>query len=171
MLILPERFRKKKYGGHFQILDQHGRVAKEVKNGLVAYGATGFCAAVFQKTVFGTANWYMGLTNVGYTFDGTTLAGLNAGEPVGNGYARQAIVLSGAGWVISEVNGVVQAVSVICNFTASADWSALWQRMFLCDAAAGTAGNIIAVSGPTSAPIQTKSGVPPSLRYIHYLRG
>lgn len=171
MLILPKWMRKKKYGGYFSLLDQYGRPIKDYKNGLTSYGATGLCVATFQKTVFGTANWYLGLTSAGYAFDGTTLAALAAGEPVGNGYARQAIVLSNAGWAVSEVNGVVQAQSIICTFTATANWSSTWQRAFLCDAAAGGAGNVIAVGGPAAALIQTLNGLPPSFRYTHYVRG
>lgn len=160
-----------KAGGYFQILDKNGEVAHEIKNGLTVYGGTQLLQSFFQKTVIGVADLYLGLTNEDYTFDGTTLAALAAGEPAGNGYARQALVLSNAGWVISEVNGVLQCQSAICTFTASADWSSQWQRMFLCDANAGTAGNVIAVSGPAPNLVQTLNGAGPSMRYVHYLRG
>lgn len=160
-----------KAGGYFQLIGKNGEVELELKNGLTVYGGTQLLQAYFQKTAPGVSDIYIGLTNESYTFDGTTLASLAAGEPAGNGYARQDFPLSNVGWGINKVNGVLQCLSKLATFTASANWTSLWQRMFLCDAAAGTAGNVIAVSGPAPNLIQTLSGAGPSMKYIHYLRG
>lgn len=142
------------------------------KNTLVQYGAQSMLEAVFQGATPFAATWYLGLTNVSYTFDeAALLAALHAGEPAGHGYARIAINQDNVDWTISEVNGVMQTLSKICTFTASSDWDKQWLRMFLCDAVSGTSGNVISVSGPAPASRTVLNGAGPSMQYAYYLRG
>lgn len=159
-------------GGYFHILHP-GREPLEIKNTLVKTGAEWILRDIFRnETGLWPANMYMGLTNAGYSFDGTTLAALAAGEPVGNGYARQLITRAGADWTVQEVNGAMQALSKLVTFTcAGAPWTVNYVRAFLCDAAAGAVGNVMAVSGATPAPVATVVGAGPSTRYEFWLRG
>lgn len=159
-------------GGYFELLDADGNVIYRKKNTLVAQGASWFLRTIFRGEAVLPATYYLGLTNAAYTFDqANLLTALNAGEPVGNGYARQALVKNTVDWTVQEVNGVMQALSKIATFTASADWSAQWLRMFICDQAAGTAGQVISVSGPAPALRTVLNGQGPSVRYTYYLRG
>jgi hypothetical protein len=157
-------------GGYFIEHLPNGRL-KFHKNTLVQTGASWFLRTVFRGEAVLPATYYMGLTNAGYSFDGTTLAGLAAGEPVGNGYARQALTKNTVDWTVQEVNGAMQALSKNVTFTASADWTQAWTRAFLCDAAAGTVGNVIAVAGPAPAPRTVLNGQGPTMNYTFYLRG
>lgn len=143
------------------------------KNTLVATGASWFLRDIFRKeTALLPNTYYLGLTNAAYTFDqATLLAALAVGEPVGNGYARMPLVRGTADWTVQEVNGVMQALSVTCAFTASANWDKTWTRAFICNAAAGTAGEVISVSGPAPAARTVLSGQGPSIKYEYYLRG
>lgn len=143
-----------------------------VKNTLVANGANWFLRTMFRGEAVLPATYYLGLTNASYTFDGATLAGLAAGEPVANGYARQALNKNTTDWTVQEVNGIYQALSKMCSFTCTtAPWTVQWLRMFLCDASAGTSGNVIAVSGPAPAPRNVIVGGGPEIQYAFYLRG
>lgn len=138
---------------------------------MTAAGSTLIFRSVFRGEAVLPAIWYLGLTNASYTFDGVTLAELAAGEPVGNGYARQVLNQDTSDWTISEVNGVIQVQSKTVIFTASANWDKSYSRMFLCDASAGTAGIVYAVSGPTPAPRTVLLGAGPSVSYQFFLRG
>jgi hypothetical protein len=123
------------------------------------------------ENVFATV-LYLGLTNASYTFDVAPLTTLAAGEPVGNGYARQAINTNTSDWTVQEVGGVMQAVSKTCVFTCSgAPWTVAWQRAFLCDQASGTAGLVYAVSGPAPAPRTVNVGAGPPINYQFWMRG
>lgn len=159
-------------GGYFVEHVQKKRLYH--KNTLVKYGAQAILQTVFQGAAVFAATWYIGLTNANYTFDAAgLLATLAAGEPVANGYARIALAQSNVGWpTVSEVNGVMMVLSKQCNFVCTtAPWTINWTRAFLCDAAAGGAGNVIAVSGPTPAPRTVNVGAGPSIQYSHFLRG
>ena len=160
-----------KRGGYF-IERVPGRDDLEIKNTLVKFGAESFLRDIFRKETTLLANtWYLGVTNLSYNFDTSTLADIAAGEPVGNGYARQALGRGTVDWTVDEINGVMRAISKTCVFTASANWDKNWLRIFLCDAAAGTVGNLIALSGPAPAPRTVLSGAGPSLAYTFFLRG
>ena len=144
-----------------------------VKNTLVKYGAQSFLQTVFQALTPLAGTLYLGLTNAAYTFDqAALLTALNAGEPVGNGYARQALIRDNTHWTVSEVNGVMMVQSVIVNFTCTgAPWTQNWLRMFICDAAAGTAGNVVSLSGAAPAPRVVNVGAGPAIQYEYFLRG
>lgn len=156
----------KKQGGYFCIEGE-----KPIKNTLVAAGASLFMRSMFRGEAVLAATLYLGLTNSTYDFDTTTLANIAVGEPVGHGYARLALVRNTTDWTVQEVNGVMQAKSKIVTFTASSNWDKAWNRMFLSDQAAGTAGVLYAVSGPAPALRTVLSGAGPSCSYEFWLRG
>lgn len=162
-------FMTKPHGGYF-IEHVAGRAGKPIKNTLLQTGASWFLRTMFRGEAVLPATYYLGLTNATYTFT-STLAVLAAGEPAGNGYARQPLVKNTTDWTVQSVNGVMQALSKICLFTASADWDKTWQRMFICDVVNGTAGNVIAVSGPAPTPRTVLNGQGPSIQYQYFLRG
>lgn len=160
-----------KRGGHFlHIVD--GKKKRELKNTLTETGASFFLRDIFRdETTLIATSLYIGLTNAPYTFDNCTLAAMAAGEPVGNDYARQLVHRNTSDWTVQEVNGVVQALSKELTFSCTgAPWSVNWTRAFLCDAASGTSGNVLAVSGPAPSPIQTLVGAGPNIQYQYYLR-
>lgn len=162
-------------GGYFaEYVKNKGKFVykQRTKNTLVSTGANWFLRDIFRKeTTLLPNTFYLGLTSAAYTFDTATLAAINAGEPVGHGYARQAINRDTVDWTVSEVNGVMMAQSKVVTFTASSDWASTWLRMFICDQAAGTAGFVISLSGPAPAARTVLSGSGPSVSYQYFLRG
>ena len=164
MLILP---RKKLEGGYF--IEHVGKHKFFRKNTVVEYGAERFLRTLFRAEAVLPAAYYMGLTSAAYNWN-STLADLEAGEPVGNGYARQTLTRNTVDWTVQEVNGVEQALSKLVTFTASGTWTQNWQRAFLATVAAG-AGDVIAVSGPAPAPRVVTVGTGPTMQYTFYLRG
>lgn len=158
-------------GGHFRILDPKvpdGYI--RIKNLLLKQGAQRTLQVTYQAAAATPASYYMGLTNVTENWN-STLADLAAGEPVGNGYARQAIAKNNVDWTVQEVNGFMQALSKIVTFTASANWDKQWNRMFITDQAAGTAGYVWSVSGPAPSLRTVLTGAGPSCQYEYFLRG
>ena len=141
-----------------------------IKNTLLRAGASYFGRTLFRGEAVLPATYYLGLTNVAYTWT-SSLADLAAGEPVGNGYARQPLVKNTVDWTVQEINGVIQVLSKIVNFTASANWDKQWNRMFLCDQAAGTAGFAFSVSGPAPALRTVTTGNGPAIDYQYFFRG
>lgn len=170
MLILPPWYKKKRSGGYYVEILPNGKKVYH-KNGLTALGAGWFLRTVFRGEAVLPATYYLGLSSVTGTFDGVTLTALAAGEPVGNGYARQALVKNTVDWTVQEVNGAIQALSKAVIFTATGNWTANWQYMFLCDAAAGGAGNVVSLSGPAPSPRTVLTGQGPTVRYEYWLRG
>lgn len=156
-------------GGHYRILNPDGTYTR-VKNLLCRTGASWFLRTVFRGEAVLPATYYMGLTNVAESWT-STLADLAAGEPAGNGYARQPLVKNTVDWTTQEINGFMQALSKIVVFTASANWDKQWNRMFICDLNAGTGGNVISVSGPAPALRTVLTGQGPSIQYEYFLRG
>lgn len=177
MLILPRRYRQKEYQGifieHEFDLRRASRPAKQIEmpNTLLRTGATWMLQTVFQGLAVTPVTYYLGLTSAGYSWT-STLAALAAGEPVGNGYARQALTKNNVDFTVQEVNGVMQVISKLVTFTcAGAQWTQNWQRGFICDAAAGTVGDVVAVSGPAPTARVVGVGQGPTMQYTGYLRG
>lgn len=156
--------------GGYYIEYVDGIAQKPIKNTMLRTGAQWFLQTFFQGLAVTPATYYMGLTNAAYTWT-STLADLNVGEPAGHGYARQAITKNNVDWTVAEVNGFMQALSKIVTFTASSNWDKQWNRMFICDQAAGTAGSVVSVSGPAPALRTVLSGAGPSCQYEYFLRG
>lgn len=132
-------------------------------------------AALFLQSLFCAgdvlpASYYLGVCNCEYSFD-TTLVDVAATEPSGNGYARVAIARDNTHWTLTKQNNYYMAESARATFTATADWDKPWRQMFLCDAAAGTSGHLIAVSARWDDDIYVEAGVPPVAWYRFYLRG
>lgn len=162
-------------GGYFSFWDGGARAAAtekplRIKNTLVGVGASNFLRTLFRGESVLPTSFYLGLTNSNYNWD-STIADLAAGEPTGNGYARQELTRNTTDWTVQEINGFMQALSKIVSFTASGDWDKQWLRMFICDVASGTSGDLYSVSGPAPALRTVLSGAGPSVRYEYYLRG
>ena len=88
-------------------------------------------------------SFYLGVAN-DTPLETDTLADL-AGEPVGNGYARQALARNSTDWPVLALNsGDYQVISKLVTFTASGGSIGPVNIMFLCDAASGTVGKYIA---------------------------
>lgn len=141
-----------------------------IPNLIADQGAVLMLRNFFRGEAVLPANYYLGLTSAMLDFD-SVLADAAAGEIAGNGYARQALNRGTGAWTVETVNSTRRARSSVANFTASADWSSTYRRMFLCDASAGTAGNLIAASGPTDAPVQVLSGFGPAVAYLFNIQG
>jgi hypothetical protein len=141
-----------------------------VPNTVVKDGAELFLQTLFQAQAVLPASFWLGLTNVDYTYDDAVLSDIAAGEPVGNGYARQELVRGTGDWDVSEVNSLMRARSKIVEFTASANWDKAWNRMFLCSVETGTAGVIFAFSAKTEDDQTVVSGDGPALRYEFWNR-
>jgi hypothetical protein len=153
-------------GGIFIQCDDKGNIIAENPNTLVGEGFALWLRTIFRAEAVLAANFYLGLTNaaIGY---GDSLATAAAGEPSGNGYARQALTRGTGAWTVEQVNGLYRARSSLVTFTASANYDKTYTRMFLCDVSAGTGGKLHAASGPTPNPIQVLSGAgPANLGYI-----
>lgn len=165
------KIRDLKNGGYFQEFDVDGKpLGEPIKNTLLQTGASWFLRTMFRGEAVLPATYYLGLTNVAYTFT-SSLADINVGEPAGHGYARQPLVKNTVDWTVQSVNGVMQALSKVAAFTASSDWDKTWNRMFICDVSAGTAGNVLSLSGPAPAPRTVLNGQGPSIQYQYFLRG
>ncbi len=158
-------------GGYF-IENPEKPTRREIKNTIAAQGGTLWLRAIFRGEATVPGSYYLGLSNAAYTFDSATVTLLAAGEPVGNGYARQQLHANTSDWTVTEVNGVLQAQSKIVTFTCSgSNWTIAYTRMFLADSASGNSGNIYAVSGPTPSPRTVLVGAGPSVQYNFWLRG
>jgi hypothetical protein len=156
-------------GGYF-VEYQNGIPLEPIKNTLVEQGAKWFLQTMFRGEDVLPDTYYLGLTNATYSFT-SALSVLTAGEPSGNGYVRQALNRDTTDWTVQVVNGVMQALSKVVTFTASANWDKSWQRAFICDVETGDTGNIIAVSGPAPTARTVLSGAGPSVQYQYFLRG
>lgn len=174
MLILPPGI-EKPHGGYFieHVKEHEGAPVRLEfhKNTMLKTGAEYSLRTLFRGEAVLPAAFYIGLTSAAYAWS-STLATLAGGEPVGNGYARIALTRNTVDWTVQEVNGVEQALSKIVTFTCvGANWTQNWQRMFLTDQAAGTAGYVFAVSGPAPAARVVSPGAAPSVQYTFYMRG
>jgi len=123
-----------------------------------------------QTIVAGGGNFYLGLCGQTFT-EASTLATLS-GEPTAtNGYARQSIVRSAAGWPTQDtVNNTARIRSAVVNFSASGgNFSTSIWRAFICNVASGTSGILFAVSASLSTAQLVTDGQTFSLQYDFYL--
>lgn len=117
-----------------------------------------------HSVVVGGGNFYIGLMGAAVDFT-TTLATL-AGEPAGNGYARQAVLRSNAGWPTeTQNNNVWHTQSQTVTFTASGPYNVTVQRVFICSVLSGTVGKLIAISAPFPTPFQVDVSTPLPVAY------
>ena len=109
-----------------------------------------------------TANtMYVGLDNRATPAEGNTLANLS-GEPSGNGYQRQAILVTTGFTIQASGSGYQEAASAATiSFSASGgDWTAVQQRFLCTDQSAvlsGT-GDLLLATIPLSASRTVKNG-------------
>lgn len=141
-----------------------------IPNTVVGEGMALLLRGVFRGEAVLPANYYLGLSNIAAEY-GDSLATIAAGEPVGNGYARQPLPKSTSGWVVEQVNGFYRARATTVNFTASANYDKTYTRLFICDVLSGTGGKLWSVSGPTPAPVQVLNGAGPPASYIFNVQG
>lgn len=142
---------------------------ERIRNTLVGDGAEAMLKSMFRGESTLPATYYLGLTNASYTFASATLTAIAAGEPSGNGYARQALNKDTTDWAVASVNNQWRAQSKTVTFTATGTWTPNWTRMFLCNAASGTSGIVFSLSGARSAQT-VQSGQGPTLRFEFWLR-
>lgn len=154
--------------GEFTIR-QPGKPKIILPNTLVGEGALLTLQNIFQAAATWPTNFYLGLTTADYSY-ATVLTDVEVAEPSGHGYARQAIVRSGAGWDTSLVNQAYRALSAVKTFTASSDWDKPWQNAFIATVASG-AGKLLAISSKYPTPLTVVSGAAPSVDYQFWLRG
>lgn len=114
-------------------------------------------------------NFYLGLCN--QTPDkGDILSDISSEPTVTNGYARQAISRDITGFPTTEiVNDETRVLSLIVTFAASGgDFSSSFTRAFLTDAAAGSAGVLLAYTGAYPAAITILDGESRTMRFEFY---
>jgi hypothetical protein len=114
-------------------------------------------------------NYYLGLCNNAID-EAQTLA--DVVEPKGNGYARQALSRSAAGFpsVVKSGNGFT-ITSKIVNFRADGgDFDIEVNRLFLCTSETGTAGKLLSYSAAMFTPIKLKQGASIPVSYVVYLQ-
>lgn len=147
-----------------------GDECQVIKNTLTREGENNLLQIIFSATNLPATGFYLGLCGATFTLD-TTLVTLGGEPVVANGYARQAIPRSAVGWpTLVQLNGVWMMRSEVVNFTPTGPgFNVPIQRAFICTAAAGNAGVLIAVSGPLPALLTVPVGVPYPIQYEFYL--
>jgi hypothetical protein len=122
---------------------KHGRLLRQWmrENTLLDEGEQMILDIAFRAAAQGS--FYLGLAN-DTPLETDTLADL-AGEPVGNGYARQALARNTTDWpVLALDSGDYRVISKLATFMAAGGSIGPVTMMFLCDAASGTVGKYIA---------------------------
>jgi len=135
-------------------------------------GKDEFYKMIFQNVtaIAGGANWYVGLLDQ-VPLAASLLTDVTTEPTSTGGYARQALVRSAVGWpTLATINGRRALTSATVTFTASgAAFSRTISRLFLTDAASGTAGKLYSVSGAISTPLQLPNGQSINAQYRLYL--
>lgn len=109
-------------------------------------------------------NFYLGLTGLSVA-NNNTLVDVAATEPTAtNNYSRKAVERNSTGFpTITQLDGVFVARSKAVTFDATpGNYSTSIYRLFLCNAANGTAGKLFSVS----APLQVPKLITPAESYI-----
>ncbi len=115
--------------GAYVLFDKFGNEVAIVPNTLVGEGHAALMDALFNRD---------DITNVSFEFGvfsevpayGTVFSAAYASEPVGNGYARDAIAASG--WTITTDGEEVYATSPAVTFTAAGgDFDKTFNRFFM----------------------------------------
>lgn len=150
------------------ILNPDAPNEQRVMNNIVKDGAQQWLQQIFQAVDL-PAQFYVGLTGTRYEFDTATLDTITIGEPVGNGYSRTLLNRDAIDWDVALINASYRARSKLVTWTATADWTRVWSRMFLTDVAAGTAGIVYSLSGPTEVGQITRQADVVNLQYEFWL--
>jgi len=125
-----------------------------------------------QGLVAGGGNWYFGLCGNTVVNETATLPDVTDEVAAANGYVRQPVPRSLAGWPTTEqVNSVYRIVSAVFTFTASGgDYDKAFTRLFLTDVASGlTPGFLFALSRPLLVPFLLIDGQNYPATYSIYL--
>lgn len=158
-----------KFGGGYFVITIDGKSIRQ-KNTLVTYGAQAILMNDFQADAsMMPASFYLGLTGSGYEFD-SDLPDISNGEPVGNGYVRQALSRDAGTWTVSLENGIWRVQSTPIQFAATGQWTKTWMRAFLATTVDNT-GHLFCISGPLANGQQTTTTAnPPLIAYEYWVR-
>jgi hypothetical protein len=116
-------------------------------------------------------NFYIGLCSENHAAS-DTLTEMAVSEPVGNGYARQAITRDATGWPTKGVtNDVRYQRTATVNFTSTGSYNVTITKAFLCNAASGTTGVLFSTGAPLATPLQITSAAPLATTYDLFVRG
>ena len=125
-------------------------------NSIVDEGEDALFAMALQADntiVAGAGNFYIGLCGDTGVASDAVLADLLDEPGLVNGYARQPVIRSAAGWTIDRVGGYSRARSSTVNFIGSGgNFDTAITRAFLCSVLTGTAGTLFSVSHRLTAP-------------------
>ena len=154
----------------FLVLNPDTPEEYRVENRICDEGVNLFLKHIFQDDDDIGATLYLGL--MGADYDVTDGLADITGEPTHNtnGYARAALTRDGTDFPsIALVNGVYRVQSKLLTFTASGgDFDESVWRAFLCNAASGTTGELIAVTGAFSAARTITTTTPLPVRYEYW---
>ena len=116
------------------------------------------------------ANFYLGLCNQIPVAD-DILADITTEPLVANGYARKAIARNTTGFPTVEiVNGETRILSLVVDFAAAGgDFSASFNRAFICSAASGSVGTLFGYSGAYATPILLADGQNQQMKFEFHL--
>lgn len=156
------------FGGRF-ILNPGEPDEQVTPNAILTDGVEYFLRTVFRGEAILPANYYIGLTSAAGDFN-VTFATIAAGEPVGNGYARQAAARGTVDWTVTKVGNTWKAASKLVTFTSTGVYTVDWKRLFLSDQAAGSAGKIFALGNPLLVPQHTINADNPKAVYEFWMR-
>ena len=128
-----------------------------VPNEIFDEGQDAYLKILFQgdDTIVPIAgDYFLGLAGNLVTDPSSTLSDITDEVPVANGYARQPVARSGAGWpTVEAVDPYYRAVSDVVSWTAAGgDFGATFTRLFLTNVVSGTAGLLFAFSAPLASP-------------------
>lgn len=143
---------------------------KRFENTFVTQGASRVLSDFAKFNSGSYADFYIGLCGDVFTGKTMTLTDI-VGEPDGTGnYARIKVTRDNANWGNAIINGdVVEISSVVKTFIPTADYNVAVSRMFLCNVASGTAGELIGISSALLQPFQIKNAENFEVQYTMYL--
>lgn len=156
------------FGGRF-ILNPGTRRQVVTPNAILTDGVEYFLRTVFRGEAILPANFYIGLTNAAGDFN-VTFATIAAGEPVGNGYARQSAARGIVDWTVTKVGNTWKATSKLVTFTSTGVYTVDWVRLFLSNIATTSAGKLFALGAPLLVPQHTINGDNPKAIYEFWMR-
>lgn len=115
--------------GAYVLFDKFGNEILEVPNTLIGEGHAALMDCLFNRDDITDVSFEIGLFSEVPAY-GTAYAAAYGSEPVGNGYARDAIAASG--WTITQDGEEVYATSPAASFTASGgDFDKMFNRFFM----------------------------------------
>ena len=161
------------FRGEYALCNDDGTVKEAIKNMLTDEGEKLFLEILMQGAAEATAptGWWIGCCAEPVTVDETlTLAGLS--EPTTGGYARISLGRNATDWpIVDEVGNMHRALSKLIAFVGTgAGWDVECNRLFLCNAATGTAAQLVNISGAFTTPVQLADTGTFPVRYALFVR-